>query len=495
MSRSLMVVGTSSHVGKSLVVTAICRLLARRGYDVAPFKAQNMSLNAYVTAAGDEIAYAQAVQAWAARIQPDVDMNPILLKPLGNFTSQVILNGRVVGTYAAADYYRQVFEPGWRAVTGALARLSQNHDWIVAEGAGSPAEVNLHHRDLTNLRVAEHLGSEVWLVADIDRGGALAHVVGTLQVLPPHQRRLIQGIIINKFRGSLELLQPGLDWLERTTGIPIVGVLPWLDLALPAEDSLSLLETRWRRGPADLEIAVIWLPRISNFTDFDPLLAEPSLRIRFVRPGEALGSPDAVILPGSKSTIADLQALQTTGLAQTLQHFEGVIVGICGGLQMLGRQIEDPDGLEGPLKACQGLGLLAAETQLGSDKITRQRSTRTHWPADLEIRGYEIHQGTTHFAAGTVPLLEDPDLGAMTQAGRVWGCYLHGLFDNHAFRRHWLNDLRHRKGIQPLPILSGHFADDREDLLDNLADAWDRDLDLDSLLRKDESRFRSNQLK
>ncbi|NJL98960.1 MAG: cobyric acid synthase, partial [Synechococcaceae cyanobacterium SM2_3_2] len=217
-----MVVGTSSHVGKSLVVTAICRLLARRGYRVAPFKAQNMSLNAYATEDGSEIAYAQALQAWAAQVLPQVEMNPILLKPLGNMTSQVILNGKVVGTYAAADYYAQVFEPGWQAVTTALATLGQGYDWIVAEGAGSPAEVNLHHRDLTNLRVAEHLGSPVWLVADIDRGGALAHVVGTLQVLPPHERRLIQGIIINKFRGSLPLLQPGLDWLECTTD-PIAG--------------------------------------------------------------------------------------------------------------------------------------------------------------------------------------------------------------------------------------------------------------------------------
>jgi adenosylcobyric acid synthase len=481
MSHSLMVVGTSSHVGKSLVVTAICRLLARRGYRVAPFKAQNMSLNAYVTEDGSEIAYAQALQAWAAQVLPQVEMNPILLKPLGNFTSQVILNGKVVGTYAAADYYAQVFEPGWQAVTTALATLGQEFDWIVAEGAGSPAEVNLHHRDLTNLRVAEHLGSPVWLVADIDRGGALAHVVGTLQVLPPHERRLIQGIIINKFRGSLDLLQPGLDWLERTTGIPIVGVLPWLDFALPAEDSLSLLETRSRRGGEEIEIAVIWLPRIANFTDFDPLLAEPSVRVRFVKPGEPLGCPDAVIVPGSKSTIADLQSLQQAGMVQQLHQFAGVVVGICGGLQMLGTQIADPEGLEGSPSTCAGLGFLAAETRLDRAKITQQRSTEACWPVVTEIQGYEIHQGVTQFGPGVAPLLADPDLGAVAEGGRVWGSYLHGIFENHAFRRHWLNDLRQRKGIPPLPLLSGHFAVEREALLDRLATTWDPHLNLESL--------------
>lgn len=235
-----MVVGTSSHVGKTLLVTALCRILKKAGKRVAPFKAQNMSLNAYVTPDGKEIAYAQALQAWAAGIPPAVEMNPILLKPQGNLTSQIVLNGVAVGTYRAGEYYERWFAPAWQAVKEALARLQKQYDWILCEGAGSPAEVNLKHRDLANMRVALHLGSPTWLVADIDRGGALAHVVGTLQLLEPEERALIRGIVFNKFRGSRELLQPGLDWLENYTGIPVVGVLPWVDWVLPQEDSMGI---------------------------------------------------------------------------------------------------------------------------------------------------------------------------------------------------------------------------------------------------------------
>lgn len=483
-SRSLMIVGTSSHVGKSLVVTALCRILHRQGCRVTPFKAQNMSLNAYVTASGGEIAYAQALQAWAAGVDPQVEMSPILLKPQGTMTSQVILNGQALGIYRAGDYYEQVFTPGWQAVTQALDHLTQTYEWVICEGAGSPAEVNLRHRDLVNMRVARYLNAPTWLVADIDRGGALAHVVGTLQLLTPEERHLVQGIVINKFRGLRDLLQPGLDWLSEYTGLPIVGVLPWLDFALPEEDSMGLLERRGRSQSTDLEIAVIHLPHIANFTDFDPLLAEPSLKLRYVRPGQPLGQPDVAILPGSKATIPDLRVLQESGLAHQITRFSGVIVGICGGLQMLGDRICDPQGLESDAGAVTGLGLLPGETVLDPLKITRMVQTEAIWPESCPIRGYEIHQGRTAFAPSINPLFSNPDLGGVegsTEPGRVWGTYLHGLFDNHRWRRCWLNRIRERKGLAPLPPLQGHYADQRDELLDRLAEEWRPHLDLSLL--------------
>ncbi|MGQ9837299.1 MAG: cobyric acid synthase [Cyanobacteriota bacterium] len=494
-----MIVGTSSHVGKTLLVTALCRILKRAGKKVTPFKAQNMSLNAYVTADGKEIAYAQALQAWAAGIPPAVEMNPILLKPQGNLTSQVILKGVSAGTYRAGEYYERWFEPGWQAVKEALAHLQHHYDWIICEGAGSPAEVNLKHRDLVNMRVALHLGSPTWLVTDIDRGGALAHVVGTLQLLAPEERALIQGIVINKFRGSRELLQPGLDWLENYTRIPVVGVLPWLDLALPQEDSVGIpaisqtnpqiLEQRCNSSTAralqasQLEIAVIRLPRIANFSDFDPLAAEPTVYLRWVHPGERLGSPDAVILPGSKTTLADLLVLQEKGLAEQLRHYSGPIVGICAGLQMLGDKITDPEGLEGVADTYPGLGLLPLTTSLAPTKVTRQIQTYSLWPSRAPILAYEIHQGSTQaHSAGCCSLFEQENLGWRDPSGRIWGSYLHGLFDNHLWRRQWLNYLRQRKGWDLLPELEGHYAQQREELLEELANQWQPHLDL-SLFR------------
>ena len=484
MSNSLMIVGTSSHVGKSLVVTALCRILYQSGCRVAPFKAQNMSLNAYVTSSGGEIAYAQALQAWAAGLDPGVEMSPILLKPQGNMTSQVILNGQSIGVYPAGEYYERVFTPGWQAVTQALDQLTQTYDWVICEGAGSPAEVNLQHRDLVNMRVARYLQAPTWLVADIDRGGALAHVVGTLQLLSPEDRSLIQGIVINKFRGVRDLLQPGLDWLAEYTGVPIVGVLPWLEFALPEEDSMGLLERRGGSSRAEIEIAVIHLPHIANFTDFDPLLAEPSVKLRFVRPDQPLGQPDAVILPGSKATIADLKALQDSGLAGQLHHYQGMIIGICGGLQMLGDRIQDPEGLEGPMLEIPGLGLLPSETILEPLKITRRQQTESLWPQPCPIRGYEIHQGRTIFKTGVHPLFTHEDLGGVlvsTAPVRIWGAYLHGLFDNHQWRRAWLNQIRADKGLAPLPQLEGHYSEQRQALLDRLAAAWRPHLDLTGL--------------
>lgn len=478
---ALMVVGTSSHAGKSLLVSALGRMYYKRGLRVAPFKGQNMALNAYVTADGHEIGHAQAVQAWACGLEPVVAMNPILLKPQGNMTSQVILRGKPVGVCGALDYYRDFFEAGWQAITDSLAELGVEYELIVCEGAGSPAEVNLRHRDLTNMRVALHLKAPTLLVTDIDRGGALAHVVGTLQVLPPEERALIRGIVINKFRGSLALLQPGLDWLTEYTGVPVVGVLPWLEMALPEEDSVGLFDRRGARKQADLEIAVVRLPRIANFTDFDALEAEPGVRVRYVAPAGTLGNPDAVVVPGSKATIPDLLALEASGMARQLRDYRGVVLGICGGLQMLGTSIDDPQGLEGVAGTFAGLDLIRARTVFETTKTTRRVQTESMLPASMPVDGYEIHHGQTTFDSDLEALFTDASLGVVSTDRRVWGTYLHGLFDNHGWRRQWLNELRRRKGLEPLVIQEGHYAQDREQLFDRLSEHWQPHLDLEKI--------------
>ncbi|HEY9294943.1 MAG TPA: cobyric acid synthase, partial [Phormidium sp.] len=358
--KAIMVVGTTSHAGKSLLTAALCRILSRRGWRLTPFKGQNMALNAYVTPNGGEIGHAQAVQAWAAGINPAIEMNPILLKPQGDMTSQVIIKGRPVGRATALEYYEQYFQPGWQAITESLQALSLEYDLVICEGAGSPAEINLKHRDLTNMRVARHLNANTILVVDIDRGGAFAHVVGTLQLLDPEERALIKGIVINKFRGQRSLLQSGVEWLEKFTGIPVIGVIPWIEHDFPAEDSLDLFEPRSKNTKGDITIAVVRLPRISNFTDFDPLEAEPTVNIRYVSPKQDLGHPDAVIIPGTKATIADYTILQQTGMSEAIKEYVasgGTVMGICGGFQMLGKIIADPEGIEGnDSQRCEALG-------------------------------------------------------------------------------------------------------------------------------------------
>ena len=491
-----MVVGTTSHAGKSLITAAICRILKRQGWRVTPFKGQNMALNAYVTATGHEIGHAQAVQAWAAGIEPRVEMNPILLKPQGNMTSQVILNGKVVESVTATNYYRDYFEPGWQAITQALERLRQEFDWVVCEGAGSPAEINLKHRDLTNMRVAKYLQAPTILVADIDRGGVFAHIVGTLELLDPEERALVQGIVINKFRGQLSLLESGLTWLEERTGVPVLGVIPWLEQALPAEDSLDLFDRRPAKGPVELTIAVIRLSRIANFTDFDPLEAEPTVNLEYISPHQDLGCPDAVILPGSKTTIADLRVLQDAGMAKQLQHYSagsGRVVGICGGFQMLGQVLADLDGIEGPAGEFAGLGLLPLRTEMTGDKVTRQRRAiarpfPTHFnpvtASDMTISGYEIHQGQTTVLNSTIlqPFCEDPNLGQVSRSQLIFGTYLHGLFNNGRWRRTWLNQMRLTKGLSPLSTEIDDYEIHREQQLDQITSIISDHLNLSPLL-------------
>ncbi|MDB9313922.1 cobyric acid synthase CobQ [Spirulina sp. CS-785/01] len=485
-----MVVGTTSHAGKSMVATALCRLLSRKGWRVAPFKGQNMALNAYVTSTGGEIGYAQAVQAWAAGVSPWVEMNPILLKPQGNSISQVILKGKAAGTVSASDYYEQYFERGWEAIKDSLNQLSSEFDLVVCEGAGSPAEVNLKHRDLTNMRIARHLSAPTILVADIDRGGVFAHIVGTLQLLEPEERALIRGIIINKFRGQLSLLESGIEWLEEYTGIPVLGVIPWSDSLFPAEDSLSLMERRSRKTHQELNIAVIHLPRISNFTDFDPLEAEATVGVRYVPLEGDFGYPDAVILPGTKTTMGDLQALHDSGMAEKIKNYAaagGTVFGICGGFQMLGQSVSDADGLEGNLGQCAGLKLLPMKTAIARRKVVRQRICTSNYPqTGLPIDGYEIHQGRTRVIKQEepqyYPLFDDSDLGLVDTTQSIWGCYLHGLFDNGPWRRSWLNHLRQRRGLISLPTGVPNYREQREAMLDNVAELVGRHINLKPIL-------------
>lgn len=489
-----MVVGTTSHAGKSLVTAALCRILARQGWRVAPFKGQNMALNAYVTSSGGEIGYAQAVQAWAAGVTPWVEMNPILLKPQGNSTSQVILRGQAVGCTNAVEYYEKYFDRGWQAIQDSLQRLSAEFDFVVCEGAGSPAEINLKHRDLTNMRVARYLNAPTLLVVDIDRGGAFAHVVGTLALLEPEERKLIKGIAINKFRGQRSILQPGIDWLEQYTGIPVVGTIPWSDRMFPAEDSLDLLERRSRKSNPELTIAVIRLPRIANFTDFDPLEAESSVAVKYIDLGQPLGYPDAIILPGSKTTLADLKLLYESGTARAIQEYAaagGTVMGICSGFQMLGQVVSDPEGLEGLTTEHRGLNLLPLKTTISRSKIVRQRLVVSQFPAvGLPVEGYEIHQGRSVLVESKKgklkedyhPLFDDASLGIADNALLVWGCYLHGLFDNGAWRRSWLNYLRQRRGLLSLPTGVPNYREQREVMLDAIADLVAENIDLKPLL-------------
>ncbi len=497
-----MVLGTSSGAGKSLMTAALCRVLRRRGETPLPFKGQNMSNNAWVDGSGGEMAYSQALQAWAAGLEPVAAMNPVLLKPQGDSTSEVIHLGRSVGSTRAEHYYRDWFRPGWRAIRTGLAELQAAHPQgrLVLEGAGSPVEVNLQARDLTNLRLAQFLRARCLLVADIERGGVFAQLVGTLALLRPVERPLVRGLLINRFRGRRELFDAGRDWLERHTGVPVLGVMPWLDALFPPEDSLDLLERRGRRGEAELEIAVLRLPSLSNFSDLDPLEAEPSVHLRWVRPGERLGRPDAVLIPGSKQTLRDLAALQASGLAAELPAYlagGGHLFGICGGLQMLGQVLEDPAGLEGeggPASRA-GLGMLPLRTVYGAAKALRQRRSRALWPAGgegegLVLEGFELHRGSTERlpgAARCLPLAADAGLGwwgpaGGGQGGLVAGTYLHGVFEDGPWRRRWLNQLRQRRGLAPLPEAVPHHGRQREALLDRLADAFEAHVDLGPLL-------------
>lgn len=463
-ARTIMVQGTASSVGKSIVATALCRYFRQAGLRVAPFKSQNMALNAFVTPDGGEIGRAQAVQAEAARVVPTVDMNPILLKPEGDARSQVVVLGRPIGSLGAVDYHAR--KPELRdVVRGALDRLRASHDLVVIEGAGSPAEINLKDRDLVNMFVAKIADAPVLLVGDIDRGGVFAAFVGTMELLDPDERARVAGFVINKFRGDVRLLDSGLRFLEDRTGVPVLGVLPYVpELRVADEDSVALDDRRGRaRARAgEIEIAVVRLPRISNYDDFQPLEHEPGVVVRFVDRAEELASADLVVLPGTKTTCADLAWLRESGLAPAIiarAGNGGRVLGVCGGCQMLGRSIADPDGVESNVRTAEGLGLLPLRVEFGRDKRTAQvraRAAGSHWLAsDGEAHGYEIHMGRVERlggASGAFALhqrngapADDRD-GAVSPDGVVVGTMIHGLFENAHLRQALLAALRRARG-------------------------------------------------
>jgi adenosylcobyric acid synthase len=513
-AKVLMLQGTSSNVGKSLLVAALCRIYKQAGVRVAPFKAQNMALNSYVTRDGLEIGRAQAVQAEAAGIPITVDMNPILLKPEADSRSQVVVMGKPRARLHSRDFNRDKQEL-WGVVTDALARLREQFELVIIEGAGSPAEPNLKAGDIVNMRVARHANAPVLLIGDIDRGGVFASLVGTLDILDPEERALVRGILINKFRGDVVLLKPGLDWLQARVGVPTLGVIPYLrDLKIAEEDSVVLDEGRKiedGRPMSAIDIAVIRLPHISNFDDFDPLALEPNVRVRYVTSLADLGEPHAIILPGTKSTVSDLMWLNERGFVAAIRahaHRGAAIVGICGGYQMLGRIIRDPNHVESERDSTEGLGLLDVETIFLADKATHQARARVttsngFWRElnGQELHGYEIHMGKTIGGDAIARIVQRGDEacdeldGAVSADGKIFGTYLHGLFDNANFRHAWLNSIGTRTSadergeenkksvsirVNPRPI---EMSDVREREYDRLAETVRASLDMEQLYR------------
>ena len=494
---AIMFQGTSSNAGKSVLTAAFCRILLQDGYRVAPFKAQNMSLNSYVTLDGGEMGRAQVLQAQACRLAPDVRMNPILLKPNSETGSQVILSGKPVGNMDVEAYIRykpQAFEVAQRAYDS----LASEVDVMVLEGAGSPGEVNLKRHDIVNMAMAEYAKAPVVIVGDIDRGGVFASFIGTVEVLSENERARVAGFIVNRFRGRQELLADALSYVFNHTGLPTFGVVPYLrNLGLPEEDSVTfkeLPELPPARDSGLLDIVVIDLPHISNFTDIDALRIEPDVAVRIVRKPELLGKPDAVILPGSKNVIGDLQALKDRGLAEPLlklaQEGQTRIIGLCGGFQMLGTSIADPTGLESAQQKIPGLGLLPVETVLLPEK-TLKAVTATHSPTGLSLQGYEIHHGVTTVCTGAsskagskvAVVREDGEpIGFSSGDGSILGTYLHGFFDADVFRRAFLDELRQARGWPQLKQVQAVF--DVEPALDRLADVVRANLDVPALYKK-----------
>lgn len=477
MARAIMIQGTGSYVGKSLLCAGLCRLFRQDGYRVAPFKAQNMALNSFVTRDGGEIGRAQATQAEAAGLEPTVDMNPVLLKPSTDVDAQVVLHGRVWGRVRAGDYDGYM-AGAWPAVEESYARLVAAHDLIVIEGAGSPAEVNLRDRDIVNMRVAHLADAPVLLVGDIDRGGVFAALVGTLDLLPGPDRERVRGFVINKFRGDKALLKPGLHFLEERTGRPVLGVVPYLpNLAVPEEDGVSEEDSPARRrgaGDGAVRVGVILLPHIANFTDFDALAAEMGVGLRYLTSPAEVAGVGVVVLPGTKNTIGDLLWLRERGFASALARHRaagGLVVGVCGGFQMLGRRIEDPSRMETDLGGLEGLGLLNVTTTLGREKTTFRVLIRpldgSPFAGGGPSEGYEIHLGETVRGPSAAPMFslrregtlggEVVD-GGIAPDGQVWGTYVHGLFDGGPIRRAFVNWVRVKTGLPPVEGPAGPSA-------------------------------------
>ena len=484
-ARAIMILGTSSHVGKSLLAAALCRIFAQQGHRVAPFKSQNMSLNSAATIEGLEIGRAQALQAEAAGIAPSVHMNPILIKPSGGSSSQVVVRGKIWGQISAADYHQRRVEELMPVVRESYQALAANYEVMVLEGAGSPAEINLKQHDIVNMRMAEMADAACLLVGDIDRGGVFASLLGTVALLDPAERARIRGFCINKFRGDLSLLEPGVRMMEERLAKPCLGVVPYLPaLALEEEDSVGLPPLARTVWPAHdhapgrlLRIAVVALPSFSNFTDFDSLRAEPGVDVRFVRSADLLAHADIVILPGSKQTMSDLSWMRRNQLDQAVRAHAGLVVGICGGMQMLGQELTDPDGVE-QFGSAAGLGLLPIHTTMQTEKVTRLCSGTIHGGSlfgqpvrEEHVAGYEIHVGKTLYLphAEVFATLSGGELdGCISADRRILGTYLHGLFDDDGFRHQFLKAACCFCELNP-PSISNAWKAQREESLDRLA--------------------------
>ncbi|MBS3921478.1 MAG: cobyric acid synthase [Deltaproteobacteria bacterium] len=486
--QAIMFQGTSSNAGKSILTAAMCRILLQDGYRVAPFKSQNMSLNSFVTREGGEMGRAQVVQAQACRLDPDVRMNPILLKPSSDTGSQVILLGKPLGNMGVEKYIEYKTK-AFETVKEAYDSLAREFDVIVLEGAGSPAEVNLKSHDIVNMKMADYAGAPVLLIGDIDRGGVFASFIGTWEVLTDWERKRLAGFIINRFRGDETLLDPAIQYTQNHTGLPFYGLVPYLhDPGLPEEDSVEFKSGALDAPPQanSIEIAVIDLPHISNFTDFDPFRIEPDVHLRIVRSPKDLDHPDTLILPGSKNVIGDLEYLRRNGLEEKIIGLavEGrtEVVGICGGFQMLGQRIDDPHGIESHKPAIQGLGLLPITTMMDRQK-TLVRAEGTHLTSGLKIRGYEIHHGQTD-GGSLIPLVlrEDGEvIGGGIKDHQIWGTYLHGIFDTDEFRRWFIDRLRIRHNLPAIRKVCAVY--DLELALERLAEVVRRSLKIKEIYR------------
>ena len=487
MAKVIMVQGTMSNAGKSLLVAGLARVFWQDGYRVAPFKSQNMALNSFITRDGLEMGRAQVVQAEACGREPSVLMNPILLKPTTDVGSQVIVNGEVIGNYKAGGYYKMKHTL-WPDVEKAFNTLCEENDIVVVEGAGSPAEINLKQDDFVNMGLAKRFRIPVLLVGDIDRGGVFAQLAGTQMLLDPEENELLKATVINKFRGDVEILRPGLKQLEEIMHKPVAGVLPYLHVDIEDEDSLT---SRFgKRTRAMIDVAVIQLPRISNFTDFTALEATDGVSVRYVSHVHELGSPDAVILPGTKNTISDLRWLRESGLEAAVLHLADAgtpVAGICGGYQMLGRRVTDTCGAEGG-GSIDGLGLLPTETEFEPEKhrtrVEGSVLSNPVIPAGTSVTGYEIHMGRTLLDEGAVSLLrlDNGDLDGCV-SGNVFGCYIHGFFDTVASRRAFLELVCRRKGISSADLTVLDYDEYKQQQFDILADAVRRNLDMELIYR------------
>lgn len=484
----IMIQGTASSVGKSIIVAALCRIFKQDGFSVCPYKSQNMSLNSYITLDGKEMGRAQVLQAYAAGLEPEVFMNPILLKPTTDKNCQVIVKGEVYCNSSAQEYFsmKKQFAP---MLKKDFEELEKKFDIVLIEGAGSPAEINLRENDIVNMGLAEMIDAPVILAGDIDRGGVFASLAGTMLLLNENEKKRVKGTIINKFRGDVEILKPGLSMLEEIINIPCIGVVPHFNLSLEDEDGAIDFNTEVR---APIDIAVIKLPHISNFTDIDGLKTEVDVSLRYITSIENFGAPDLLVIPGSKNTIGDLLYIRESGLEDAIKKYSakgGFILGICGGYQMLGRFIEDPYGVETDLKSVEGINLLDVNTVFEKEKVTtRVNGTACVLSEKIEVYGYEIHMGISNYGEKAKPLIEITEKngtkvsqkdGAVSDNGRTMGTYIHGIFDGPEFRQYIVNKLRALKGIEEKE--SKTYENLRDAELDKLADIVRANLDMDMI--------------